>query len=136
MKRFDRATYLLFLLVLLADVALAHSVAQTGGDTSGGLIFRAGGQLQVNPAGEALRSATSSSLRVVGRKRTRMSFATWSGNLFHVSSRLGHSLQSAPVMLSVLASAPEVCSGPALVASCRPLSPSLGIFEHSGSPAP
>jgi hypothetical protein len=133
MKRFDRATYLLFLLVLLADVALAHASVPAGGDASGS-ILRAAGQLQVSPAGESIRNAGSSSLRVTGRKRSKLSFAAWPGNLFHPSSYLGHSLEPGQAMLS--ASAPDAGLHSALIASCSPLSPSLGIFEHSGSPAP
>jgi hypothetical protein len=127
MKRFDRAMYAIFLLVLLADVARAHASVSAGGDA--GLILSAAGQLQVSSGGEAilaLRRSDGSSAQIAGLKCFRLSFSRWSRNLSDLSN---------PGVPVVAAFGLDAGSGSS-IPSFRSTSPSQAIFEHSGSPAP
>lgn len=127
MKRFDRATYLVFLLVLLADVAWAHSSMPVVGDGRGGLILGAANQLQAGPASGALRASRRSPLQVAGFRSYKLGFAGWSRTVIHLS---------APAVQVVMASAPETASESYFFASSGFASPVLGMLEHAGSPAP
>lgn len=138
MKRFDRAVYAFFLLALLADVARANVPAPVGGDSAGGLILRAAGQLRAGPAGAAVsvRRRSSGGFAPIARSRStgaRLTFSRWAKIFSGQASPLDQSTQ---VMLVAVAYGPGVGAG---VSFDRPFlsdSSSLAIFEHAGSPAP
>jgi hypothetical protein len=128
MKRFDRAMYAMFLLVLLADVARAHASVPAGGES--GLILSAASQIQVSPTGDAilvLRGSNGASSQIMGFKHFRLSFSGWSRNLSDLSN---------PAMRSASIAEVDVGSDSRFLPAAPSAFSSLAIFEHSGSPAP
>jgi hypothetical protein len=133
MKRFDRAMYAFFLLALLADVARANIPAPVGGDSAGGLILSSAGQLRVGPAGGAIlvrRRSNGSFAPVSGVKRGGLTLSRWA----RILSERTHA--STPVVLATATVVPGADSGSRFDSRFLSASPSLAIFEHSGSPAP
>jgi hypothetical protein len=133
MKRFDRAMYAFFLLALLADVARANVPAQVGGESAGGLILSTAGQLRVGPTGGAVqvrRRSNGPFVPIAGAKRCGLMPSRWA----RILSERTH--PSTPVVLTAAAIAPREGSGSSFVSLFLSASPSLTIFEHSGSPAP
>jgi len=128
MKRFDRAMYAIFLLVLLADVARAHASVPAGGDA--GLILSAAGQLHAGSADGAilvLRRSDCSSSQIATLGRFALKFSAWSRNLSDLSN---------PGIRSEAASSIDVSPGLPFFPPFKPACPSQATFEHTGSPAP
>jgi hypothetical protein len=118
--------YAIFLLVLLADVARTYGSTPPAGDA--GLILSAASQLQVSPAGGAilaLRRSGGSASHIAAFRSFGLRLSGWSRDF---------SSHSAAVMWP--ASALLSGAGSVVIPSFPSTSPSLGIFEHSGSPAP
>lgn len=137
MKRFDRATYFIFLLILMADVARAHSLAPVEGDA--GLILSAASQLQGNSGGGAVlafRRSNSSPLHIAGFRSYRLANSAWSKQFSDSFRQSGLFWHSNVVLGSAWVSMPGANSCTSLVSSFQSASPSLAVFEHSGSPAP
>jgi len=124
----------IFLLVLLADVARSYASAPVGNDAAGGLILSAAGQLSVSSTSGAILSLRGSdnSLPSVNRKSQRLALFGWSRALDQSNrwSQLDSFVQLASLPGLYLIS--ERYRTP----SSLSISPSLAIFEHSGSPAP
>jgi hypothetical protein len=128
MKRFDRAMYAIFLLVLLADVVRAHASVAAGADA--GLILNAARQLQAGSSDDALlvlRHSDRSSVQRATLDRFARRFSAWSRGLSDFSNPV---LQSQAALPQDAAS----CLGPC--AAIESASPAPSIFEHTGSPAP
>jgi hypothetical protein len=127
MKRFDRAMYAMFLLVLLADVARAHASVPASGES--GLILSAASQIHVSPTGDAilvLRGSTGAS-QIVGFKHFRVSFSGWLRNLSDLSN---------PAMRAASVAEVDVGTDSRFLPAAPSAFSSLAIFEYSGSPAP
>ena len=133
MKKFDRAMYAIFLLALLADVARSRVPAPGGQDSIGGLILSAANQLRVAPDGGAalaVRRANSSFPAIPGFRSYRSALATWARSLS------GQKMGTNPIILAAMTPGTLAGFASAFVPTTEPVSPSLAIFKHTGSPAP
>jgi hypothetical protein len=133
MKRFDRAMYAFFLLALLADVARANVPVTAGGDSNGGLILSAASQLRVDPAGAAAlvrRRSNGPFVPMARFKKSSVALSRWARILSE------HSRQLTPVILAAWVPGPGFSSGLVFDSSIETSSPSLVVFDHTGSPAP
>jgi len=136
MKRFDRAMYAIFLLALLADVARSHAPIAVGGDPTSGMILSAATQLGVGPADGAqfVRRRAAGVFPAAARfKSGGLTLSKWAGILSRQSLPSG---SSSPVLLAALACGQGAGTGGRFVPLSPSASPSLTIFEHTGSPAP
>ena len=123
--------YAFFLLALLADVARANVPVAVGGDSSGGLILSTAGQLRVGPAAVLVRRRSNGTFApAAGFRRCGLTLSRWA----RILSERTH--PSIPVVLAAAAIGPELGSGAPFHSLFQYVSPSLAIFEHSGSPAP
>jgi len=125
--------YAFFLLALLADMARSQVPASFGGESAGGSILRAAGQIRVSQAGEVVLV----SRRLDRGQQTAVSFNGSSLTL----SRLARlfSSQSNHSTLMLLLAAPFTVDSSILFAQTTgslSIPASRGIFEHTGSPAP
>jgi hypothetical protein len=123
MKRFDRAMYGIFLLVLLADVARVRAAVPVEGDS--GLILRAASRMGESPAGVTAldrRRVAKAFPSVASFKRISQRLSSWTRDL---------SEYPGPVLVCDAASDSAAVETPPLA-----VLPSLRIFEHGGSPAP
>jgi hypothetical protein len=124
--------YAIFLLVLLADVARLHASVPIEGDATGSFILSAASQLCVNSTGGAVLvfgRADGSFPRIAGFKSYTLTRSGWSRVL------PGQSNASHPMLLSAVFES-KADAGSPFVSELHPTSPSLAIFEHTGSPAP
>ncbi len=125
--------YAFFLLALLADVARSQVPASFGGESAGGSILSAAGQIRVSQAGEVVLV----SRRLDRASQPAVKFKGSSLTLSRLASLLAG--QSGQPALMVLFAAPFAfdtgsAAGPATGPATIP--PSRGVFEHTGSPAP
>jgi hypothetical protein len=149
--------FAIFLLALLADVAWSQVPAVVGGD-SGGLILSAAGPLREGASGEAGYSArrsykTSRSYRIyrgfaprTGVRSVPLASLAGSGWNAGWKRALSNQLsgETGRLALTDLAFMPlgAFVSGdgsgasPTAIAEFQPEVASLGVYEHSGSPAP
>lgn len=133
MKRFDRAMYAFFLLVLLADCARLHGSVNAGGDAAGALMLTAAGHLEVGPSGEAilvLRHADGSSSHIATLNRFGFRLSGWSSG---TTARFASSHSVAGIFRSPSPGSPVVLS---FVSPVQSFSAAQTFFEHTGSPAP
>jgi hypothetical protein len=136
MKRFDRAMYALFLLALLADVARSHALVAVSGDAGSGLIFRIASQPPMDAAAVPPRRAGSSVVELVRYKGSRWALARWA-EILRSEAKASRSLQTPnPLLLAALVAWPAQGADASAFQPLKPASPSLGIFEHTASPAP
>ena len=152
MKRIDRATYLVFLLVLLADVARASSSVPVGIDTSERTILQQvlrdahrGNQNVGVPETEACDSAGSGQAGAVSEARNA-GFDFLSG--YRLAARRYRAVDSGSVrgLFSRFDQSwmPTVCFEPladtdlgmAVVEQAQGYAPAITVVEHLGSPAP
>lgn len=127
MKRFDRAVYAMFLLVLLADVARAHASVPIAGDPAGNLIFTAAQQLRAG-------SAVGTVLAPVARLRSSgHALSAWS---HYLSGRANPSASSHLVLLSPANLQIGSYSRGFFLSPWQPCAASSEVFDHTCSPAP
>jgi len=145
MKRFDRAMYAIFLLALLADVSWSSVPAAAAGDSSGGLMLSAAGQLRpgqvggANPVRVRRRSNSLSGLSAssVRSSSYRLTLSRWAKNILDRTSLDRSGLdRSNFVMLAAPLFAPDTNAGSAFIHIFLSAPSSPSIFEHSGCPAP
>jgi len=145
MKRLDRAMFAIFLLALLADVAWSQVPAVVGGDSAGGLILSAARQLQDGSGWEKgvdLRRPHRVFAPRPGFRSYRRMSSLWahvlSGNAWKLNA--GDSMGRPDGSVAVLLADSGLLGSPGIgshFASDLPTdAPSIGVFEHSGSPAP
>jgi len=132
MKRFDRAMYAFFLLALLADFARANVPVSVGGEPAGGLILSSAGQLRGGVAGGAVlaRRRANGSFAANGVRRGSSALSRWA----KILSQRNH--PSTSVVLATASFGHGVTTGSRFDSISQSASPSLAVFEHSGSPAP
>ena len=134
MKRVDRATYVVFLLVLLADVVWAHSSVPVHADGSGNLILRAAGQMQQRSAVQVLQRSAK-----LGRSSFRISrlggFRFSAGKPWLVSG-LSSGLGSAPMLLTALAMIPDLQTSRVGAEVRNAGLPACRYVELAGDPSP
>jgi hypothetical protein len=134
MKRFDRAVYAMFLLVLLADVARAHASVPVAGDQAGSLILTAAQQLRAGGGTVlALRRSDGSLAPVARLGSSGQALSAWSHFL---SGRSNPATSSHLVLLSTanLGTSPR---SSAFFLPRQPLRAACpAVFDHTCSPAP
>lgn len=134
MKRFDRAVYAMFLLVLLADVARAHASVPVAGDPAGNLIFTAAQQLRAGSGTILAMRRSDGSLAPVARLRSSgQALSAWSQ---YLSGRSNPATSSHLVLLSAANLSIGSYSGSVFLPLRRPCVASSGVFDHICSPAP
>jgi len=125
--------YGIFLLVLLADVARAHALGRTEGESSTRSIPRFAMQIRDSATDDAIHLLLARKDTQVNRiYRTRLSGSgratTWAiKTLIHPSN---------PVVLSMLAPVCGSNSSSSFLQGWIPLFPGQQVLEHMGSPAP
>lgn len=136
MRRFDRAIYAVFLLVLLADVARAHALTPVGSDMASGLMLDAASQIPATSGGAAilaLRRSDGSLAPIARWKSSSFALSQWS----RILSRHSRPLQIAKlVVLPASISWLSTDSDTSLIFLPSSASPALAIFEHASSRAP
>jgi hypothetical protein len=152
MKRIDRATYLVFLLVLLADVARASASVPVGVDTSDRMILQQvlreahrGSQNLGTPEAEAAETSGNAQSGAVSEARNA-GFDFLSS--CRLAARRNRSMASGPVRglftqfdqtwLAAIRFEP-LADADLGMASVRPVRmdvPAVAVVEHLGSPAP
>jgi hypothetical protein len=136
MKRFDRAVYAMFLLVLLADVARAHASVPIAGDPAGNLIFTAAQQLRAGSAVGtvlALRRSDGSLAPVARLRNSGYALSAWS---HYLSARANPAASSHLVLLSAANLQVGSYSRGFFLPLSQPCAAFSAVFDHTCSPAP
>jgi hypothetical protein len=142
MRTFDRATYLVFLLVLLADVACAQGPAPVGLDATGGLILSAAAPARVIPAAGVVRATQGTgqlrSVKATRVFRTELSYRAGSkmGCAVHLGAVRNLFDGSSFGMAVNFAALPGTDTETAFVPPLKVDAPTIPVVEHTGSPAP
>jgi hypothetical protein len=135
MRRFDRAMFAMFLLVLLADGSRSYALAPAAAQP-GGLILSVASQFSASAGGVAVlavRRADGSLAPIARWNRSSGSFTQWSRVL---AARSGSGSVSNLLMLPVPALPSWTGRSAPSTILPQPAIPALAVFEHSGSPAP
>lgn len=135
MKRFDRAVYAMFLLVLLADVARAHASVPVAGDAAGSLILTAAQQLRAGGGTVlAVRRSDGSLAPVAHLRSSGQALSAWS---HYLSGRSNPAASSHLVLLSAANLRVAASGSRSLFFPLRqPCAAASAVFDHTCSPAP
>lgn len=134
MKRFDRAVYAMFLLVLLADVARAHASVPVAGDAAGSLMLTAAQQLRAGGGTVlALRRSDGSLAPVAHLGSCGQALSAWS---HYLSGRANPATSSHLVLLSAANLGNTSDTATVFVPQQPRLADSSAVFDHTCSPGP
>ena len=129
--------YAIFLLALLADVALSQVLVPVGGESADRLILSAAGPLGVGPVRVTDPLRVDRSLRSIGRLKSYRLAASGLARIFAGEGRRSTgSERSAPLLLAGLVAGPEIEFDTPLERPLESSSQALGIYAHTASPAP
>ena len=125
--------YAIFLLALLADVALSQVLVPVGGESADRLMLSAAGPL-VGSARVVAPLRVDRSLRSIGRLKSYRLAASGLARIFAGEGR--RSSGSAPLMLAGSVAGPEIEFDSPVAPTLDASSHTPGIFAHTASPAP
>jgi hypothetical protein len=128
--------YAFFLLALLADVARFNLPVSAGGDSTGGLMLSASGQLRVGATSDAVpaRRRIDRTLPATAKlKGYRLTFSRW---VRAISGRSNASDLSNQVLQAAVETGSDLDSGGCFAYASGSGHLSRSFFEHTGSPAP
>ncbi|MFC5864002.1 hypothetical protein ACFPT7_16980 [Acidicapsa dinghuensis] len=136
MKRFDRAVYAMFLLVLLADLARAHASVPVAGDPAGSLILTTVQQLRAGTSGNAvlaIRRSDGSLAPVVHLRSSEQALSAWT---HYLSGRANPATSPHLVLLSAAKLGVAADSVTFFIPQRQTSAASSAVFDHTCSPAP
>jgi hypothetical protein len=137
--------YAIFLLALLADVAWSQVPAVVGGDSAGGLILSAAGQLRDGSGWEKgvdLRRSNRVFVQRPGFRSYRLTTSVWANVLsghawkLNPSDSVGMSDHAVAFVLACSVCGHSPGAGSWFASGFALDAPSPGVYEHLGSPAP